>query len=162
MRDNHSAYLDSHLISPNSSIRRQIIVSSPAFAQLCYSSVHRHFKRHPQYPASLSFSFRQSPAHPHASLTFSPPAQSSLSLSHLHHSVLTPFLPTSLPSTASTSTTTSSHKPNKRARTSPSASIDPSLFPDHQQPTIGLDNASINSSTIRERERNQLRVVAQG
>ncbi|GAA5833697.1 hypothetical protein JCM5353_008035, partial [Sporobolomyces roseus] len=62
----------------------------------------------------------------------------------------------------STSTTTSSHKPNKRARTSPSASIDPSLFPEHLQPTIGLDNASINSSTIRERERNRLRVVAQG
>ncbi|GAA5847979.1 hypothetical protein JCM3766R1_005928 [Sporobolomyces carnicolor] len=42
--------------------------------------------------------------------------------------------------------------------------LDPSLslLPDHQQPTSkSLNSASIDSSTIRERERNQLRVVAE-
>ncbi|GAA5944182.1 uncharacterized protein JCM15063_000171 [Sporobolomyces koalae] len=45
------------------------------------------------------------------------------------------------------------------------AAFDPALFPDHHQPThlatTGSDGP-LDSSTMRERERNQLRVVAQG
>ncbi|GAA5887847.1 hypothetical protein JCM16303_007358 [Sporobolomyces ruberrimus] len=55
----------------------------------------------------------------------------------------------------------SSHVNSKKQTSHPSL-IDPSLFPDHQQPLLVNTNGPIDSSTIRERERNQLRVVAQG
>ncbi|GAA5913347.1 uncharacterized protein JCM6883_003047 [Sporobolomyces salmoneus] len=50
----------------------------------------------------------------------------------------------------------------KQSSSSTEFALDPSLFPDHQQPRIdSLASIANESSTIRERERNQLRVVAQ-